>query len=420
MNINLKIPTSYSRCSLAELRAIADVMADCAARADIYHPFNMQEVRQAVFFRLTGIEVLEPVNPRVPVEEQYYKCRLRPYSLEEEERYHGLLARWRRTKAWIRTNILGYDDTFSLYLWQINFWLNPSVSMPEHEESQESPAANNPKSPTPTKNTSLIALLSQHADKVGNVSMPDADDQEDDDLPPLPELPQHPGVLDWLDPSSKDHLMIFPFESVRRHRKTFKAPAPLMDGFSWKRYRFAQDFMSNYIDMQNACLRLQRNPATPPKELKKAIRQLDLSKALFLANIFNARIAYIDEQTGQRREDFHYQSNQAYDNSKFFRNFPDRDWQLITLWWQGMMYYLAVTYPKVFKKQKMSQAPTNPLELYTRTTATMEKYIGIPARDVDREPYTVILQQISDIIQQNEETERISKEAKRKSHKKKH
>ena len=178
--------------------------------------------------------------------------------------------------------------------------------------------------------------------------------------------------------------------------------------------------MSNYIDMQNACLRLQRNPATPPKELKKAIRQLDLSKALFLANIFNARIAYIDEQTGQRREDFHYQSNQAYDNSKFFRNFPDRDWQLITLWWQGMMYYLAVTYPKVFKKQKMSQAPTNPLELYTRTTATMEKYIGIPARDVDREPYTVILQQISDIIQQNEETERISKEAKRKTHKKKH
>lgn len=373
VHINLRLPTSYNRCSLPELRAIAAVMSDCALRASRFHPFDMMEVKVAVFLRLTNLEIVEPLNPRVPVEEQYYVVRTLPYTVNDEER------RWFRVfrlhcnlKAWCRRHILGHDDSFSLYLWQIHSWLSSSKSR-----------------------------------VTGKVT---------------------PGLLDWLDADNQDSLLIFPLSSIRRSPRarwfsigskvTFAGPASLMDGFSWQRYRFAQDYMQNYINASNRLLQLQKmgNRASAA-DILRASKNLDLAKALFLATIFCRRITYVDEETGRTKTDYRYQSNQHTDNAPYFRNFPDTDWQLVLLWWQGMMHYLQKTYPKVFKKQKVSkdQKAANPLELYTRTTATMEKYISATASEVDHEPYTTILQHIEDIIKNNEEMERINASMKRKS-----
>lgn len=366
-SINLRLPSSWLRCSLPELRAIAAIMSDCALRATRFHPFDMMEVKVAVFFRLSNIEVVKPLNPRVLVEQQYYTVRFRPYSLADETRpLFRMLRYYRSLKSCLRRSVLQRDDTFSLYLWQIHSWLSPCT---------------NPH----TKKTT-------------------------------------PGLLDWLDnPAS---LLVFPIPTVSRRARrfsvgktTFQGPAPLMDGFTWQRYRIAQDYMTNYINASNRLLALQKQGnRVSASDLLTATRHLDFAKALFLATLYNRRITFVDEETGRTRTDYRYQSNQHTDNAPYFRNFPDPDWQLILLWWQGMMHYLQKTYPKVFKVQKVKSKskPTNPLELYTRTTATMEKYISATAAEVDREPYTTILQHLNDITLHNEEMEKINARMKSK------
>ena len=382
-HIDLHLPRSWNQCSLTQLRAIADIMVTCSLNADHLHPFDMYQVKVGVFFRLTGLKIIEPINPRVPVEDQYYQCRLLPYSLDDEHRWCGLYRRWRTFRAWFSRSVLGRDDSFSLYLWQIDYWLRERKEKPR-------PAVLTP-----------IGELNKPKERI------------------------IPGMLDWLNGGSADAIMRFPLPDLhlRRHpfgrRHTFRGPNPMMDGFSWQRYRFCQDFMQLYADQQNQLVRLARQGRmASPDELLKAARSVDLAKAMFLATIFERRLRFVDETTGRPRTDFCYQSNQHSDNAPYFRNFPDGDWQLILLWWQSMMHYLAKQFPKVYKRQPVSSTgkTPNPLEIYTRTTATLEKYLQVTAHDIEREPYTTILQQLEDITNHNEEMERIQKQMKRKKH----
>lgn len=349
--IDLSIPTSYSRCTLRQLRGIASIMIDMVADSSPLRPFVMEDFKTAVFFFLTNLEVVSLANPDDPIGEQYYQVRFSA----------GFFRRlWNR--------IAGRNKPFLLYLWQVEWWIFPH------------------KNPTTRKTT--------------------------------------PGMLDWLDADSKDLFLSLPMDFVTRRqpgfkglfcRKRFKGPNPIMDGFTWKRFRYAQDYMQYYIDVQNRAVSIQKmGREASRKDLAEAVKQTDNAKALFLATIFEAKIRYNDESTGQARIDYHYQSDQSDDNQKYFLNFPDADWQIVLLWWSGVMAWLGQTYPRVFKKQSTKpQKPVNPLELYSRTTATMEKYIGINADAVEREPYTTILQQMEDIARQNEETERMQQRMKK-------
>ena len=363
-HINLSVPQSWSRCSLPELRAIASVLKDRASAADRYHPFDMRDVKIAAFFLLTGIEIVEPLNPRVPVEEQYYTVRLRPYTLDQwdSRRFWCRLLRLRDRIA----RFFGHDDTFSLYLWQVSSWLFP---------------------------------------------------------PAQPGKQKEPGLLDWLDQTQGEALLIFPLRQIRRRRHrigrsiTFSGPAPLMDGFTWQRYRWAQDYIENCRNLENRYIQLvAQGSKASLADIQKARSHADMARALFLATLFERRITYVNPDTGRTETDFHYQSNQHTDNSPWFRHFPDEDWQIITLWWESTMHYLARTYPKVFKTQsvKPGRKRTNPMELYTRTTSTLEKYLGLSAQQIDREPYTTVLQQLENISREAEEMERIRNRNKRK------
>jgi len=367
-HIDLTLPTSWQRCTLAQLREIAAAMTSVASRTGKYRPFDMLEVKMEVFFRLTGIEIVEPLNPRVPVEQQYYKCRLRAKT------------RLGRMRQWIDRNILGIDDTFSLYLEVLTQWLM------EHPVDPSAPVRSD-----------------QSRRKHSNME---------------------PGLLDWLHSESAQGLLTFPFRTVRRRRWSlwpsrsveFHGPAPLMDGFTWQRFRFAQDYMGFYTDASNALVQLQKRARlVPQKELVAAARRVDLARAMFLATIFVREITFVSPDTGQLRRDFRYQSNQHSDYAPYFRGFSDQDWQIVLLWWQSQMHWLGQKYPKVFKQQKVKGGRTlNPLEIYTRTTATMEKYLSSTATDVDREPYTTIIQHLEDITRQNEETEKIRQQSKSK------
>lgn len=226
-----------------------------------------------------------------------------------------------------------------------------------------------------------------------------------------------PGALDWLENSANAPFLILPMTLLKRRRRyrvrmrTFKGPAPMLDGFSWQRFRYAQDFMDNYIRNQNILERLLKmGRRASAADIAEALRNVDRAKALFLATIFDAKIKYVDESTGRCRHDWRYCPTQSTDNAPYFRRFSDIDWQIILMWWSGIMQWLGRTYPRVYKKQPTKgKKLVNPLEVYARTTATMEKYIGINAKEVDAEPYTTIIQQMEDIAKQNEEFERMRK-----------
>lgn len=353
--VNLTIPKSYAHCSLAQLRAITNILIDGTQRATSLRPFDMVQFKVSVFFRLTGLVVIGFVKGEKE-DNDYYLCRFNSCSIENES--HFLKRNVAQLKAWFYRNILKNDDTFPLYIWQINDFIFP------------------------------------RKDEKGKIVKE--------------------GVLDWLDDDKKSNLLIFPFASVKRNGVVFNGPNPLMDGFTWQRYRFAQDFMQSYIDIQNVVLKKRESSHRMPlKEQYALAEQVDKAQAAFLSIIFERKVKYLDPDSGLQRYDFHFQPDQYASCQKYFRHFPMADWQIVLIWWQSMMYYLQKTYPHVFKKQKLKgkkkKAPTNPLELYTRTTATIEKYLGVTAKDVDNEPYTTVLQQLEDIVVQNEEMDKINK-----------
>ena len=63
--INLTLPRHWNQCTTEQLELIANVMQEQVRRVDRYHPFDMRNVKLALFFVLAGIEIVESPNPRV-------------------------------------------------------------------------------------------------------------------------------------------------------------------------------------------------------------------------------------------------------------------------------------------------------------------------------------------------------------------
>ncbi len=384
--INLTLPRNWNQCTIEQLELIANVLREQVERQDRYHPFSMQNVKIALFFALTGIEILEGPNPRVPVEEQYYKT-LTP-ALSRKGRGSKML-------YWLK-RLVGKApkrEVFSLYLWQINYWINGS------------PLDNkgNLKSPSPSGRARGGALL------------------------------------DWLNNDNNDFLTRFPYDIVKRSSRSrwfsigckvsFQGPQKDLDGFSWSQYRLATESMQNYVQLSNSLAKMQQmnrgnySPALTgggqgggsrsfsDEQMQKQAQNVDMAKSLFLATIFNRKVKYIETSTGIIRKDYHYESNQITDNAEYFRSFPDTQWQVILFWWTGIMHTLQKRYPHVFKVQKVSkkQLPSSAMEIYSATIATMQKYVGINEQDCNNQSYSLVLEQLERMAKENEELERIRK-----------
>ncbi len=345
--INITLPRQWNECTVEQLELIANVMQEQILRQDRYHPFSMQNVKVALFFALSGLEVVEGLNPRVPVEEQYYTCRL-----QQSHKWW----QWRKPEG----------DTFSVYLWQINYWLSPKSKTNDKESAEY--------------------------------------------------IAQGAALLDWLNADSGLHLTKFPYPTVMRRRKwwhrahTFQGVFPDMDGFSWAQYRFATDTMQSYTQISNNLIKMQQmGDKFTEEQMMKQAQSADLAKAMFLATIFNAKTDFVDTNTGMVKHDYHYESNQCSDNAQYFRDFPDTQWQVILFWWTGMMHTLSKRFPHVFKVQKVQKGrkPTTPLEIYTATTATMQKYAGLTEDEVNHQSYSLVLEHLERLSRENEEMEKI-------------
>lgn len=346
--INLTLPKQWNSCTVQQLELIADVMQEQIKRQDRYHPFSMQNVKIALFFALAGIEIVAGPNPRVPVEEQYYTCRLTSKS------------RWRSSAL-----IGKKSDTFSLYLWQINYWLSPKAK---------------------TNDKNAPEYISQGV-----------------------------ALLDWLSNENGMFLTKFPYPLIKRRkrnhlsRKSFQGPLTDLDGFSWSQYRLATEAMQSYVSLSNSLVKMNQMGTFSPTQIARQTQTVDLARAMFLATIFNRKVRHIETSTGMIRNDYHYESNQITDNAEYFRNYPDTQWQVILFWWTGIMHTLSKRYPHVFKVQKVqkNQKPSSAMEIYTATIATMQKYVGINEQECNNQSYSLVLEQLERMSKENEELEKI-------------
>ena len=352
--INLTLPRSWNECSTEQLELISRIMLEQIERADRYHPFDMRNVKIACFFVLSGMEIVEGIDQSKPIEEQHYVCRLSSKS------HRNPLFRIRKQK----------DETFPVYLCDINYWLSPKPTTDDRNSAE------------------YIAAGA--------------------------------GLLDWLDQESGAHLTRFPYPALRlrnkgsllRRKTDYAGPAQDMDGFSWQQYRFAADLMGQYISLSNNLVKMkQMKGRFTPEQIAQQAESMDQARSMFLATIFNRRIDFIDPNTNLKVHDFHYDTRQYETQAPVFRHFPDHQWQPILFWWTGMTHTLSRRYPHVFKVQKLSrkEQPSNPLEIYTATIATMQKYASLTEDQVNNQSYSLVLEHLERLSKENEEMEKIRK-----------
>ncbi len=345
--INLTLPKQWNACTTNQLELLSQVMIEQIERQDHYHPFSMMNVKIAMFFVFAGIKIVEGVDTRMPLDEQYYTCRF------------TAKRKWGKIRE--------INGKFPLYLWQINYWLSPK-SKSRDKDSPEN-------------------------------------------------LTAGAGVLDWMDGNSGIYLTRFPYNTVQRKKGlwskavTFQGPCSDLDGFSWAQYRFASDMMQSYTQLSNNLIKMQERGTFSEEQMAQQAESIDTAKAMFLATIFNAKTDYIDTNTGMVKHDYHYETNQCTANTAYFRGFPDVKWQVILFWWTGIMHTLSKRYPHVFKVQKTDprKRPSTPLEIYTATTATMQKYAGLTEDQVNNQSYSLVLEHLERLSKENEEMERIRK-----------
>lgn len=222
--------------------------------------------------------------------------------------------------------------------------------------------------------------------------------------------------LKWIDDEKGNGLTNFVYPTYKKwilyplpHYHLYDGPAVLMQDFTWQRYRFAQDYMEWYVHSSNELVRMtKKRRVYSVKEIARQEKEVRRAMGLFLATIYNRRTDYVNESTGLKEHDFMFRSDQSQANYQDFVGFSPVKWQVILLWWSGMMHYLQQRYPRCFKRQNTSDGHrSTPLELYTRTVATMEKYLGLDEQTVNDQNFHIVLQHMEDMAQQNEEMEKI-------------
>lgn len=205
--------------------------------------------------------------------------------------------------------------------------------------------------------------------------------------------------LSWIDDDDAEPLLRVPYPTMTIHGRQYTGPTPMLDGFMWEEYRHLQDWMQIYTTLSNRLLKLTQRHRDE-HVIKDVAEQVTHVRSEILAILFRP-------ENGEKK-------------SSDFNDFDDIKWQVMLFWWSGLMKYLQKQYPRCFKPQKPDRKNKrqNPLELYTRTTATMEKYIGLNEQEVNKQSFHVILQHMEDMAKEAEEMKRINSKYKNNKSKK--
>lgn len=213
-------------------------------------------------------------------------------------------------------------------------------------------------------------------------------------------LEQH---LAWIDDPKAKPLIIFPYKQLlgvwrwQRHypfiRKHWLAPGELLQNFSWREYRFLQDYMEQYVSLQNQMAKLQQGAADKDRLAALARQMLD-ARNNFLAVLF---------KTGEKSLSRH---------NIITKNINDIRWQVVLFWWSGMMHYLQQQFPHCFKqsKSKSTKRPPLPIELYRNIITTVQKESnGLTEDEVNGQTFYIVLEHLERLAKQAEEMEKLNR-----------
>ena len=210
--------------------------------------------------------------------------------------------------------------------------------------------------------------------------------------------------LAWLDATdSKGRAvpmpkMMWPYaRRVRRWwplwKREWYAPGELLDGMTWQTYRWINDWMEAYTSTANALVQArEKKDAESIVAMARQERDIRLTvlSLVFGCKKWRIRLARISEV----------------------------EWQVVMFWWSSMMQYLKEQYPKCFKagdkksRSRSKQTPL-PIELYTRSMATLQKYLGgLTEDEINAQTAHAILRHLNDMAVEAEEMEKIRKKHK--------
>lgn len=111
--INFHLPTSWNTCTTSELEVVAATMIKHSLTATKWTPISFEDIKVELFFLLTRIKPISLINPRVPVEQQYFEC-CKAYP-----------SKWTKWKEDVKVKF-GADDyrRFNIYVWQVHSWMD--------------------------------------------------------------------------------------------------------------------------------------------------------------------------------------------------------------------------------------------------------------------------------------------------------
>lgn len=332
-HINLTVPTGWNQCTTRQLEAIAQIILRRTAMQDRYHPYDPLQMKTEAFFALAGLEITGTVH--AVSSEAGYRGTVPSEFPGDDAGEEGFMARFIDRRPWIIRAIRSRkkEPPFPIAVWQVH------------------------------------SFVKQH--------------------------------LGWLDNFTS--LWIFPYEQFghyftfdRRlpflHRHKLKGPQPLLDGMTWRQYRFASEWLSAYTSLTN---QIEQAPATN-SQLSALNSQLKSARCGFLRALFSV----IDLPRTPRQ---------------LRRMRPDQ-FQLCLIWWQSMMSEMQRKYKRCFSvnRKQSTVNPQNPIDLYTRSTATLQDKYHLTEEQINLQPCRVILQHLEDMAREAEELEKISRKNKTK------
>ena len=211
------------------------------------------------------------------------------------------------------------------------------------------------------------------------------------------------------------NVVRFPYPEWVHKGVKFKGPSLYCADWTWGQYRQVQDYWTYYFKMAE---KLRDNGITSSRYNANDNAQYQEATAMLLATLYTREVEFVDDTTHMVRKDYRFVPNQSTANKSFFLTVPDIRMAVVMMWWSTMVRRLVSKYPKCFpspnKKEKKVKKPKmqDPLEEYARTTATLEKYMGVNEQELQQETFTVVLQHLNDIIVHNEEMERLNRKSK--------
>ena len=357
-HLDLHVPRGWAYCTTRELEMIAEEMirAQMMASLSRFHPFDWTEIKTRLFFRFSGVEIVSTVEDN---QERSFRPPLTPprsaLPLATDEG---------------RKNSGGETDTSvaeQVFICRLS------------KDNVQSSIFRSPKGrllPTGRKNFQFELTTWQVHSFMEQLAWLDATDAKGRALP-MPKL-------------------MWPYPTRLRRwwplwKREYYAPGELMDGMTWQTYRWINDWMEAYTNTANALVaeREKKGSIAALAKQERDIRQTVLS-LIFGCPKWRVRLARITEV----------------------------EWQVIMFWWSSMMQYLKEQYPKCFKssdkkpRSRSKQQPL-PIELYTRSMATLQKYLGgLTEAEINAQTAHAILRHLNDMAVEAEEMEKIRKKHK--------